>query len=473
MRSVDALRRLGLVALVCSAALSPARAQVPKALLYQGALYDGAYAAEGEFDMRFRLFAAEHEGEALATQEASAVSVFQGGFSVDVAALFQDVNAGALWLEVSVKGKDDDAYDTLPRVVVSSVPYALRAAVADSVDWSQVRNAPALLQGERGEPGPVGSVGPVGPAGPAGPEGATGPRGPAGAASSIVAESLNVRDPNCPNGGAAFTVDGSTTYVCNGAPGAVGARGVAGPAGPAGPQGAAGPVGAQGAVGATGAAGAPGAPGRAGESVVAQSLPVGNANCPTGGASFTVGGSTQYVCRGAAGPAGAQGPAGPAGPRGPTGASGAIVVRDAADQELGRLVSFGGTVWSPFNAGRASVALLTSTNHLVYLGLDGSIAGAPLYWTQAGCTGTAYLNLGGGAATLYSKVVLRSEVSGGLFVPASGNANGITAAVSLTSAASENPSCATSIGTRQGIRLTAVSRAAVGLPATITPPLAF
>jgi hypothetical protein len=437
---------------------------VPTTLLYQGALYDGSFAAEGDFDMQFRIFPTQQGGAALAMHERKAVSVFQGGFSVDVEALFRELSARELWLEVSVKGADDDAYDTLPRVPVSSVPYALRAAVADSVDWSQVRNAPPLLKGDSGEPG---AQGPVGPMGPAGPSGARGLAGPAG---SIIAESLDVRDPNCPHGGAAFSIDSETTYVCNGAPGAVGASGVAGPVGAPGPQGAPGPMGPQGPAGALGPVGPQG---RAGESVVAQSLAVGNANCPTGGASYTVGGSTTFVCRGAQGAAGPQGPAGPVGPQGPAGSGGAIMVRDADDQALGRLVSFGAAPWSPINAGRTSVALLTSTNHLVYLGLDGSVASAPLYWTQAGCTGVAYLNTGGGAATLYSKVVVRSEVNGSLYAPSGGNNNNIAAAVSLTSAATENPTCATSGGSRQGIRLSAVSRSAIGLPGTITPPLRF
>ncbi|HSA60388.1 MAG TPA: hypothetical protein VLJ37_11980, partial [bacterium] len=71
-----------------------------------------------------------------------------------------------------------------------------------------------------------------------------------------------------------------------------------------------------------------------GESVVTTTLPVGDTNCPTGGASFVVGGTTTYACNGEAGPqgpigltgatgdTGATGPAGPTGPQGPVGATG-------------------------------------------------------------------------------------------------------------------------------------------------------
>ncbi len=93
--------------------------------------------------------------------------------------------------------------------------------------------------------------------------------------------------------------------------------------------------GAAGTAGAAGPAGPAGATGPAGTSVYGQSLNVGNANCPYGGAQFTLGTSTTFVCNGTPGPAGAegpmgpigmtgaQGPVGPAGPPGPQGATGA------------------------------------------------------------------------------------------------------------------------------------------------------
>lgn len=45
----------------------------------------------------------------------------------------------------------------------------------------------------------------------------TGPRGPAGAAgASVTGQSLPVGDANCPAGGVALTLSGTTSYVCNG-----------------------------------------------------------------------------------------------------------------------------------------------------------------------------------------------------------------------------------------------------------------
>jgi hypothetical protein len=93
-----------------------------------------------------------------------------------------------------------------------------------------------------------------------------------------------------------------------------------------GPQGPAGPVGPAGA---------------AGQSVVGQSVGVGDPSCPYGGAKFSIGSASTYVCNGAPGATGAMGPMGapgaqgapgpvgpqgiqgPSGAPGPTGASGA------------------------------------------------------------------------------------------------------------------------------------------------------
>jgi hypothetical protein len=114
-----------------------------------------------------------------------------------------------------------------------------------------------------------------------GPQGATGAAGAAGApgapGQSVVGQSVGVGDPNCPSGGAMFSLGGAVTYVCNGAAGA------SGPMGPQGVPGLQGPPGAQGTPGVAGTQGPPGA-------------------------------------NGAPGPAGPTGAAGPQGPTGPTGA---------------------------------------------------------------------------------------------------------------------------------------------------------
>ncbi len=136
-----------------------------------------------------------------------------------------------------------------------------------------------------------------------GPAGATGAAGLAGLS---VFGAVEVAGANCAAGGTKYTSALGVDYVCNGEAGATG------PTGPTGPQGLIGLTGPQGSIGATGPAGS---------SVVGASEPAG-VNCPTGGISWTLATSTEYVCNGAVGAAGVAGALGPTGPIGLTGATG-------------------------------------------------------------------------------------------------------------------------------------------------------
>ena len=79
---------------------------------------------------------------------------------------------------------------------------------------------PAGTTGAQGEPGPQGPAGATGAQGPAGPAGAQGPPGmigPSGlAGASVSIEPIVAGDPNCPNGGTKFTLNGVLSYACNG-----------------------------------------------------------------------------------------------------------------------------------------------------------------------------------------------------------------------------------------------------------------
>jgi hypothetical protein len=75
----------------------------------------------------------------------------------------------------------------------------------------------------QGAPGPAGEPGAAGAPGPAGKDGAPGADGKDGI--SVTSETLGAGDPNCPEGGSAFTSASGTTYACNGADGAKGEKG--------------------------------------------------------------------------------------------------------------------------------------------------------------------------------------------------------------------------------------------------------
>lgn len=184
---------------------------------------------------------------------------------------------------------------------------------------------------------------------------------------------------------AACSADAQDGMVLRGPPGPDGMVGSAGPAGPAGPAGVAGPAGRQGDRGAPGATGSPGPQGLPGPQ--GPLGPVGPA-----GASI-VGPPGPTGPQGPQGPSGT-GPAGPAGPRGnagPSGPAGPAPIAYAKDGH--RLGLFVGSVSFP----TASVGM---TGSFVTFGTDAfsvpdglfvSMAPTPIYFTQAGCLGQAFI----------------------------------------------------------------------------------
>ena len=142
---------------------------------YLGTLLQDGLPADGVYRMQFQLYADESTPTALAMLETD-VEVTQGVFSVEVGALFEHT-VPPVFLALAVRGPTDPAFDVLPRVMITAVPYAQRAATADAVDWMNVQNVPPLVPGATGPPGPPGTTGASGPPGTAG---ATGPQGPPG-----------------------------------------------------------------------------------------------------------------------------------------------------------------------------------------------------------------------------------------------------------------------------------------------------
>jgi hypothetical protein len=315
--------------------------------------------------------------------------------------------------------------------------------------------------GANGSTGPTGAAGANGATGPVGANGSTGPTGPAGA---------------------------------NGATGAVGANGSTGPTGPAGANGATGAVGANGSTGPTGPAGANGATGAAGANGSTGPTGPAGANGATGvaGAAGAMGPTGSTGATGATGPAGtngtngSNGATGATGPTGATGAAGAgLLLKDNTNVSLGKVLEIGalGNI-SPVEAARDGVTVVTSTGYVVTILLDGSVgATGNIYWnsgTSTCGTGAVYFNFGTSStpAAMFGKYVLRSVASGGkAYAPTTVDGNG--RAVSFTQAGTStwgfevngacNPSSSTT--NRQLVAVSEVSRATMGLPATINLPL--
>jgi hypothetical protein len=108
-----------------------ALAQAPRTMSYQGLLKEvgGTVVPDGTYNVTFRIYGLPTGGEALWT-EPQAVQLRDGVFS----AVLGTVNVLDLpfdttyWISIEVEPDPE-----LPRVVLTSAPYALRAAVADSV----------------------------------------------------------------------------------------------------------------------------------------------------------------------------------------------------------------------------------------------------------------------------------------------------------------------------------------------------
>ena len=102
---------------------------------YQGRLNDGGLAANGNYDLEFRLFDVNADGAAIGTIQRLGVTVTNGSFTVglDFGAQF---NGAARFLEIAVKpsGSANPLTTLNPRQPITSAPYAIRSREATIAD---------------------------------------------------------------------------------------------------------------------------------------------------------------------------------------------------------------------------------------------------------------------------------------------------------------------------------------------------
>ena len=326
--------------------------------------------------------------------------------------------------------------------------------------------------GVKGAKGDQGAAGLRGETGPTGPKGADGERGPTGPSVLGSPGALGAKGDKGDTGetGAVGAKGDTGAMGAVGAKGDTGATGLPGLAGATGPQGAKGDTGNTGATGLPGLAGATGPQGAKGDTGNTGAAGPAGAKGDTGdrGATGAAGPAGATGDRGPAGATGANGAAGPAGPQGPAGpagpAGGGIRLIDGNNVTLGTVVS----------STRAGATVVTSSAYQVTVNFDGTFTPAQIYYTGANCTGTAYLNDGNGGTgpfdRIFGRQVVFSRAMNTLMVPATVT-NGTALGVAFTSATIDNPLCGASAGTVSGWQLTAITRAAAGLPATIATPL--
>ena len=122
----------------------------------------------------------------------------------------------------------------------------------------------------------------------------------------------------------------------------------------------------------------------------------------------------------------------------------------------------------------------TSTGHQTVINWTGTFPIAQIYYTSqsAGvCGGSAYLNSGGTTpSNMYGKWMVFSGSLNSLMVPTSGSLQADGTALTVQPGAGaiqgiDNPACGPSASNQMMWPLATITRAAVGLPATIATPL--
>jgi hypothetical protein len=130
-----------MVALMIAVSSVSWAAGVPRTLNYQGMLTqsDGKTpVADGQYGLMFRLYASPSAPDTLWSESHAAVPVSNGLFNVILGSkhLLDVPFDGPYWLGISV----GNAPELLPRIQLTAVAYAFRAAVADSLRGGQVSN---------------------------------------------------------------------------------------------------------------------------------------------------------------------------------------------------------------------------------------------------------------------------------------------------------------------------------------------
>jgi hypothetical protein len=155
---------------------------------------------------------------------------------------------------------------------------------------------------------------------------------------------------------------------------------------------------------------------------------------------------TRYVCNGSSS----------------SGGSGIGTLRDSAGNVLGTAIS----------ATSTTVQLRSSTGYFYSILWTGGFVAAQIYYSNTGCTGTAWLNAASTQPRLwYSKFALYEGATGDFDLVSNADANGNATNVTASVASVFSASCAPITGSVGGFVLQRTTRAALGIPATITPPL--
>lgn len=126
--------------------------------------------------------------------------------------------------------------------------------------------------------------------------------------------------------------------------------------------------------------------------------------------------------------------------------------------------------------GQSSLSLKSTTGYIYSINWDGTFNNQQIYYSNADCSGTAWLNSGSSTSVkrLWQYLVYEGKTNG-FYTYANPDAFGLCAVTSFTGASLWNGgpsgwSCGTG-GANYGFLLTRITRTQAGIPNTITPPL--
>ncbi len=133
------------------------------------------------------------------------------------------------------------------------------------------------------------------------------------------------------------------------------------------------------------------------------------------------------------------------------------------------------TLGKILSADSYGATIITSTGYMIFIPWDGVLPPAQLWYSEASCQGTAYLNSGDDESVykIYGKTIVYSGSLASLMVPASVDPDGTSSSGAFATLSIDNPNCQPSGGTNGGWELTPISAAAAGLPDTIATPLSI
>jgi hypothetical protein len=160
---------------------------------------------------------------------------------------------------------------------------------------------------------------------------------------------------------------------------------------------------------------------------------------------------------------GMQGVQGQAGLNGLNGTNGTpLKVYDSVMTEIKYAVSFT----------HLTITLISPQGYLYYLNWAGEMTQTPFSWITTDCTGTPYID--GSFTNRYTGFFLRQDSNGVLYKPANLDVNNMAIVTTINRSSHGAPgNCTSFSGTIEAIEMEPTTKAACGIPETITPPLSI